>query len=79
MPPTHVVVEPEGLLQVASPPTAPNKHCVVALEGLESLFLQHLPLKQVQGLRQLGKEGANNGSVSGWPQRPSAEGGREIE
>lgn len=53
---THVVVEPEGLLQVASPPTATNQHSVVALEGLEALLLQHLPLKQVQGLSQLGWE-----------------------
>lgn len=47
MPLTHIIVELEGLLQVAGPPAAPNQHCVVALKGLESLLLQHLPLKQV--------------------------------
>lgn len=65
-PPTHIVVEPEGLLQVASPPTAPNQHRVVTLKRLESLLLQHLPLKQVQGLSQLWEEeGTREGSVGG--------------
>lgn len=75
MPPTHIAVEPESLLQVAGPPAAPDQHRVVALKGLESLLLEHLPLKQVQGLSQLGEEGENNEGSSGWPQRPSAEGG----
>lgn len=53
---THIIIESEGLLQVADTPTAPNQHRKVALQRLQALFLQHLPLKQIQGLHQLGKK-----------------------
>lgn len=61
----HVIVELEGLPQVAGPPAAPDQHGVVALKGLESLLLQHLSLKQVQGLSQLGKRGGGDTTWGG--------------
>ena len=76
--PTHIIVEPEGLLQVSGSPAAPDQHRVVAFEGLESLLLQHLPLKQLQGLCQLGGRGGDMEGGSGQPQRPSAK-GKETE
>lgn len=77
MPPTHIVVEPEGLLQVASPATAPNQHRVVALKRLELLLLQHLPLEQVQSLSQLcEEEGTTEGSQGGFE---TLSRGRELE
>ena len=75
-PRTHIVVEPEGLLQVSGPPTAPDQYSVVALKGLKSLFLQHLPLKQIQGLSQLQGEGTWGEGCLGRPQRPSAKRGK---
>lgn len=53
---THIIIESEGLLQVADTPTAPNQHRKIALQRLQALFLQHLPLKQIQGLHQLDKK-----------------------
>lgn len=64
--PTHIIVEPEGFLQVSGSPAAPDQHRVVAFEGLESLLLQHLPLKQLQGLGQLvGGRGGGGGHGRG--------------
>lgn len=59
---TYIIEESESLLQVPDAPAAPNQHRVVALQRLQALFLQHLPLKQIQGLCKLGKEATGEGA-----------------
>lgn len=59
---THIIEEPESLFQVPDAPTASNQHRVVALQRLQALFLQHLSLKQIQGLCKLGKETTGEGA-----------------